>query len=121
HRPAVRNKIVVNEIDRSVATVRTELVKFGNNLGGSFETRIATIQARDVAEFALIGATAGKLNAADKIPMQRCELVGRHRKLAQLSALPRREHDLIGGSPRGASPPPNQPISGISPRPHHNT
>src|SRR5207248_2642490 len=51
------------------------------------EARVAAIETRDVAEFALIGTTAGVLNAAEEIPFHFDEFVCRNRELRHRHAI----------------------------------
>jgi hypothetical protein len=57
-RLAVADEIVIDEIDRTRDSACEQFVEFGGDLLRGLETRIAAIEARDIAEFALIGATA---------------------------------------------------------------
>jgi hypothetical protein len=66
-RLAVADEIVVDEIDRVGDAAFAQLVEFGDDLLRRLQARIAAVEAGDVAEFALIGAAARILDAAEKI------------------------------------------------------
>src|ERR1700679_2201475 len=55
---AIADEIVVYEVDRSPDAAFEHFVEFGGDLLRRFQTRIAAIKSRDIAELALIGATA---------------------------------------------------------------
>ncbi len=76
-RLAVADEIVIDEIHRAGDAAFEQFVEFGGDLLRRFETRIATVQPRDVAEFALVGAPAGVLDAAEKIAPDLGKLIGR--------------------------------------------
>ena len=106
HGALVGDEIVVDEIDRRGQAAGHELVELGANLLGGLVSRDAAVERRDVAEFALVRTAAGELDAAEQIAVDLRQLVGRHRKFAQLAPLFRGEHDLarrprdIVGEPR---------------------
>ena len=57
-RLAVADEIVIDEIHRVGHSAFAQLVEFGDNLLRRLEARIAAIEPRNVAEFALIGTAA---------------------------------------------------------------
>src|SRR6202043_1998062 len=63
----VADEIVIDKIDRVRHAALAQPVKLGDDLLRRLEARIAAIEARDVAELALIGTTARILNAAKEI------------------------------------------------------
>ncbi len=94
-RLAVADEIVVDEIDRVGHSAFAQLVEFGDDLLRRLETRIAAVQSRDVAEFALIGTAARILDAAEEILLDLGKLIGRNRKLGHRHAIGGLEHHLL--------------------------
>src|SRR5260370_7577254 len=78
----VADEIVVDEIDGVGRSAFAQPVELGDDLLRRLETRIAAIESRYIAEFALIGATARILDAAEKIPFDLAELIGRNWNIA---------------------------------------
>ncbi len=95
HGTAVADEIVVDEIDRAQQPACQQLVELGGDLLRRLQAGVATIQRRDIAELALIGAAAGKLDAADKVFGQRNQLVGRLRELGHVATIERGQHHLL--------------------------
>jgi len=62
----VGNQIVIDEINRAVDAASQELVEFSDDLGRRLQARNPAVEARNIAEFAGVGAAAGKLDAARK-------------------------------------------------------
>ena len=77
----VADEIVVDEIDRVGHPAFAQPVEFCDDLLRRLKARVAAIQPWNVAEFALIGAAAGILDAAEKISFDLGKLVGRNWKL----------------------------------------
>jgi hypothetical protein len=63
----VADEVVVDKIDRGLDPGCEQRVELGENLLRRLEARLTAVERRDVAEFAAIGASARKLNAADEI------------------------------------------------------
>src|SRR6185437_15720407 len=77
-RLSVSDEIVVDEIDRAGDAAFEQLVQFGRDLLGRLQARVAAVQSRNIAEFALIGTTARILDAAEKIMPDVGKLIGRN-------------------------------------------
>src|ERR1700710_2486611 len=92
---AVADEIIIDEIDRAHDAAFTELVEFGGDLLRRFQPRIAAAKSGDIAEFALIGAAAGILNAAKKVTLDLGEFIGRNRKLGHVEAVVSLQHHLL--------------------------
>jgi len=60
-------KLSSTKIDRASNAAFEQFVEFGGDLLGVFQARIAAIKSRDIAEFALIRATARILDAAEEV------------------------------------------------------
>src|SRR5439155_8353961 len=63
---SVADEIVIDEIHRAGHPAFEQFVEFGGDLLRRLETRVAAVETGNVAELALIGATAGILYAAEK-------------------------------------------------------
>ena len=61
---------------------------------GRLQARHAAVEARNVAELALIGAAARELDAAEEIAVDLGQLIGRRRQLGQRPALLGGQHHL---------------------------
>src|SRR5258708_34829291 len=82
----VADEIVVGEIDGVGRSAFAQPVELGDDLLRRLETRIAAIETRYIPEFALIGATARILDAAEKRPFDLGELIGRNWKIGHCDA-----------------------------------
>ena len=91
----VADEIVVDEIDGVGHSAFAQPVELGDDLLRRLEPRIAAIESRDIAEFALIGATAGILDAAEKVPFDLGELIGRNWKIGHSHAVVGLQHYLL--------------------------
>src|SRR5581483_12463741 len=77
---AIADEIVVDKVDRSPDAAFKHPVEFGYDLLRRLQARIAAIESRDIAEFALIRTAARILDAAEEIARQLREFVSGDRK-----------------------------------------
>ena len=113
-RLAVADEIVVDEIDRAGDAALDQLVEFGDHLLRRLQARIASVEARNVAELALIRTAARILDAAEEVALDLGQLIGRNRKLRHLDALFGREDDLPLGARNVARQARDQLIGGVA-------
>ncbi len=111
---AIADEIVIDEIDRTGDAAFQQLVEFGGDLLRGFEARITAIKSGDIAEFALIGATARILDAAEEIPLDVGQFIGRNRKLGHVEAVDGLQHHLLLGAGRIAREPRDQVVGRIA-------
>ena len=86
-RLSVADEIVVDEIHRASHPALEQFVELGDDLLRRLEPRIAAVQSGDVAEFALIWATARILDRTEEIFPDLGKLVGRNRKVGHGDAI----------------------------------
>ena len=110
----VANKIVVDEIDRADDAALQQLVQLGDNLLRPLQARVAAVQPGNIAEFALIGAATGILDAAEEIMVDLGEFVSRNRKLGHCDAIAGFQHHLLRLPRTILRQPRNQVIGGVS-------
>ncbi len=111
---AVADEIVIDEIDRAHDAAFEQLVEFGDDLLRRLQPRIAAIEARNVAELALVGAAARILDAAEEIAGDLGKLIGRDRKPGHVEPVGGLQHDLPLGPRRIARQPRDQLIGRIA-------
>src|ERR1700679_1300678 len=99
---SVPDEVVIDEIDRTGDAAFQQPVEFGGDLLRRFEAWITAVKSRDIAEFALIRATAGILDAAEKIPLDVGEFIGRNWKFGHVETVGGLQHHLLLGPRRVA-------------------
>ena len=111
---AVADEIVIDEIDRAHDAAFEQLVEFGGDLLRRLQPRIAAVEAGDVAEFALIRAARGILDAAEEVARNIRQFIGRNRKLGHVEAIGGLQHDLLVRPRRVARQDVDQLVGGIA-------
>ncbi len=90
----IGDEVVVDEVDGRRRSPTAHHVEFAQNLQRRLQPRLASVECRNVAELAAVGAPAGELDAGQKVAVQWHEVIGRDREVAEWQALAGREADL---------------------------
>jgi len=67
---AVADEVVVHEVDGADRSAGDDLVELADDLLGSFQPGIVAVEFGDVAELALVGAAARKLDVGEEVLVQ---------------------------------------------------
>jgi len=81
---------------------------------GDFQARVAAVEARNIAEFALVGTAARILDAAEKIMPDVGELIGGNWKFGHVEPVGGLQHHLLLGARRITGDARDQLIGGVT-------